>query len=718
LRLEYQIVGNADQLKQVFRSVETEARSAQRRQTTVEREGARARVAVEKSAAKATVAAAKAAERQKLAAAKAEQKEVDRIGKYWEHQKQRHHMAELRRIDQRKNAAIQAEKATAREAERAATRGARANERAARASARSRERTASRITHGAGRVMGAIGGAATAAAAIGTGLAANAVYKRVGVDTALRNVANQGFSPTDGRTREQLYGQAKDVTDRLANSTGADPEALVGAIGGIMAKTGNFDTAIGALEELNSLALATGSSIEELGATYGGAVSSLKRGGATTEDAIKQALELSRVFAGQAKFGEIETADLASQGGKLIGSAAMYGGDRTKNLADMGALAQMAAQGGSTSAEDAATAVKNFGSDAIAKADKLGVNVWSDSSKTKMRGADEIMADTMKASGGNLEKLLEVFGAQSRAVIVPNLDKFNEAGGGEAGRKAVLQNFADFRGQVLSKDEVGASSAFAASSPAAKFAAEMNKLNQKLGDELLPKLPPLIEQIGRLTPHITALATAAADAAEWLAENPYTGAAAIIAGYVGKEIIAAKIGDALRSAISGGGLPGVGGSGVPGAAGPLAGAGKKGFSWGTVGKYAGVAGLAIHGAEQLNNIAQSDNKSKTAVTQGMEHLGMVLPGAGMGSNLLNAASGAVGMFSPDAAKSMQESTRGVADAIATAIASKLDGILGTNQKAPSTTATVKLDPESLNKLMSGFSSGGVDPNRYSPMAPR
>jgi hypothetical protein len=717
LRLEYQIVGNADQLKQVFRSVETEARSAQRRQTTVEREGARARVAVEKSAAKATVAAAKAAERQKLAAAKAEQKEVDRIGKYWEHQKQRHHMAELRRIDQRKNAAIQAEKATAREAERAATRGARANERAARASARSRERTASRITNGAGRVMGAIGGAATAAAAIGTGLAANAVYKRVGVDTALRNVANQGFSPTDGRTREQLYGQAKDVTDRLANSTGADPEALVGAIGGIMAKTGNFDTAIGALEELNSLALATGSSIEELGATYGGAVSSLKRGGATTEDAIKQALELSRVFAGQAKFGEIETADLASQGGKLIGSAAMYGGDRTKNLADMGALAQMAAQGGSTSAEDAATAVKNFGSDAIAKADKLGVNVWTDSTKTKMRGADEIMADAMKASGGNLEKLLEVFGAQSRAVIVPNLDKFNEAGGGEAGRKAVLQNFADFRGQVLGKDEVGASASFAANSPAARFAAEMNKLNQKLGDELLPKLPPLIDQISRLTPHLTSLATAAADAAEWLAENPFLGAGAIVGGFLVKELATAMIGDAIRNAISGGGggLPGVG---VPGAAGPLAGAGKKGFSWGTVGKYAGVAGLAIHGAEQLNNIAQSDNKSKTAVTQGMEHLGMVLPGAGIGSNILNAASGAVGMFSPDAAKSMQESTRGVADAIATAIASKLDGILGTNQKAPSTTATVKLDPESLNKLMSGFSSGGVDPNRYSPMAPR
>ncbi len=621
MRLEYQIVGDDSQLKRCFRSIETEAKASQRRQTVFEREGAKARVATERSAGKATVANARVAERAKAAAARAEQREVERINRYWEQQKARHHAADLRRIDRKKNAEIQAAKAAAREAERSAAKQARANDALSKKGARWRDSAAGKITAGAGRVASRLAAGGAAAAALGTGLAVNAVYNRVGVDQSLRTVANQGFSPSDGRSREQLYGQAKDITDRLANTTGASPEALTGAIGTIMAKTGNFDTAIGSLEELNNLALATGSSIEDLGATYGGAVSSLKRGGATTEEAIKQALELSRVFAGQAKFGEIETSDLATQGGKLIGSAAMFAGDRTKNLADMGALAQMAAQGGATSAEDAATSVKNFGSDAIAKADKLGVNVWSDSSKTKMRGADEIMADAMKASGGNLEKLLTVFGAQSRALLVPNLDKFNEAGGGEAGRKAVLQNFADFRGQVLGQDEVNQSAGFAIESPGAKFAAEMNKLNQKLGDELLPKLPPLIDQMGRLTPYLTDLATAAANAADWLAENPFTGMGIIVGGLITKEIASAAIGSLITKGIT----SALAAAGIGTAAASAAGGGAA--AAGTAGAAAAGGGLLAGGKAFLGRAGGAIARGGAAAAGALGTAGTAVGGA-------------------------------------------------------------------------------------------
>ena len=595
MKLSYQIVADDSALKRVFRSIETEARASQRRQTAIEASGAKARVNVEREAARKQIAEAKAAERAKVSAARAQQREVQRVDRYWEQQKARHHANELRRIDREKAARITAAHA------------------AARAETLARKRTVARITGGAGR---AVTGAAVVGGALTTAIATNAVSRRVGLDNQFRQIANQGFDAKDGRSRADLYKEARTKVDDIAGRTGTNPEALSGAIGTVMAKTGDFDTAIGSLEELNKLAMATGSSLEDLGATYGSAVSSLKRGGASTEQAIAQALELSRVFAGQAKFGEIEVSDLASQGGKIIGAATMFAGDRSRNLTDMGALTQMAAQGGATSAEDATTAVKNFVSDAVKKGDKLGVNVWADSSKTKLRGADEIMADAMEKSGGNLEKLLDTFGEQSRSILNPNIDKFREAGGGKAGREAVLAGFQAFRDQVLSQQEVDQSAAFAADSPAAKFAASLNRLNEQIGEKLLPKLPPLIDAIGKLTPHVTKLAEGAAMAAEWLAENPFTGMSTVLAGYIGAEIAAAKIGDAIKNAITGS-AGGVDLGGADGGGSKKKRGGRKPKKVGMLGKAgAAVTGgvflaAALDALDFADDMATSDDKGKT-----------------------------------------------------------------------------------------------------------
>jgi hypothetical protein len=594
MKLTYQIEAvGVSTLKAAFRSIEGEAKAAATRelrmsqrtasarvrnaQTSAAKEAKasdRARIAQEKNAIKAANAKIRADEKasaKQIAIAEKTARHENRIEERslrWRQQMRNRHFQQEER--QRRRSEVNAQKM--------------------------RERTFGRVATGAGRIASAGKAAIATGAMMATGLAANAVMNRAQVDTQLRGVANQGFREGDGRSREDLYGAAKGTVDKIANTTGAAPEQLTGAMTAILGKTGDFDTAIAGLEDLNKLAMATGTSLEDLGAVYGGAVASIKRGGATTEEAIKQSLELSRVFAGQGKFGEIEVSDLASQGGKIVGAATMFAGDRSKNLADMGALTQMAAQGGAHNAEDATTAVKNFVGDSVKKGENIGVNVWADEGKTKLRAAEDILADSFEKTNGNLEKLIAVYGEQSRSILVGNVDRFNAAGGGKAGAQAIRDNFANFRGQVMSQGEVNTSAQFAADAPAAKFAASMNRLNQSLGDNLLPKLPELVDAIGRLTPHITSLVSGMASAAEWFAENPFKGMGLVIAGYIGEEIVAAKIGDLLKDAISGNIPSEGGGSGL----------------WGTAKKAAGYVGAAGRGAVGYGGAALAAGGAKIA----------------------------------------------------------------------------------------------------------
>lgn len=424
---------------------------------------------------------------------------------------------------------------------------------------RTAERVGRGIATGAGNAasfgMSALRGAAGLAAVGGTFAVGSAVANRLGLDASLRQVANAGYVQGGPKTREQLYAETKAQVDSIAGR-GSDASAIASAMQAILAKTGNYEVASKGISGVERLAVATGTDPEAMASTFGSAIESIMRANPnmSSDAAVQQGLALTRTFAGHGKFGSVEVSDVASQGAKLIGSASRFGGDRSANIADMSTLVQQAIKGGATSAEDAATAVKNLPNDLMKSQKRAGLSRSDLYDKSgQFRRIEEILPKLFEKTKGDQTKLFgegNVFGNQSMAAVLPLLEEWKRAGGGKRGAAAIKGVFDSFRGQTMSEREVGESYDFANQGGDRQFAAARNDFNRQVGDKLLPELTKLIPKIAELTPQVVRLTEAAIQAGKWLAENPFQGAALVVGGFLVKELAAAAIGATIKSVIA------------------------------------------------------------------------------------------------------------------------------------------------------------------------
>ncbi|HEY3494745.1 MAG TPA: hypothetical protein VGK73_08675 [Polyangiaceae bacterium] len=491
-----------------------------------------------------------------------------------------------------------------------------------------RRRTLESYGKGAARGIGGAARFGLGAARMGAGLAAvggtfalgNAVASRMDLDSSLRSVANAGFTPGGTKTREELYTETKGRVDAIS-ARGSDPAEIAASMQAILAKTGNYEVASKGIEGVERLAVATGTNLEEMASTFGTAIESIMRASPnmSTDAAVEQAMGLARTFAGHGKFGSVEVSDVASQGAKLIGSASRFSGDRASNIADMSTLVQQAIKGGSTSAEDAATAVKNLPNDLMKAQKRAGLKASDlyDKSGQFKRIEDILPAIFEKTKGKQTELFGEgnIFGNQSMAAVLPLLEEWKRAGGGRAGAAAVKGVFANFRNQTMSEEEVGASYGFVNEGGDRKFRSAMNDFNKELGDKLLPELTKLIPTIALLTPEIVKLTAAAIDAGKWLAENPFQGMALVVGAFMVKELAAVGFAALFRGAIG----QVAAGAAAAGAARTAAAASAAGGV--ATSAAAGGAGAAVTKAPVLARLAGAATNAGAGMSAGIASVG-------------------------------------------------------------------------------------------------
>jgi uncharacterized protein CbrC (UPF0167 family) len=387
--------------------------------------------------------------------------------------------------------------------------------------------------------------AATFAAVGGTALVGNAVYTRSRDISASQRLANQAGTPErqaailEGATKVQGFSTAESLS-ALEKWTDV---------------TGDLPAGEKILSELGATALATGTQLDELAAAAANAFIPIKD---SVPDAVGQMQALKNIIratAGMGAVGAVEIKDLASEMAGLAAQAPKFAGTTEEVMATAVAMAQAARQrGGAASAPEAVTSVERFGSDVMNKQKelrKLGVEVFTDDSHTKMKGQKDLMTEILDATQGDLGKLGDIFNERSIRAVQGFAPLYNQAEKKEkgSGKAAVLAEFARLEKATLSDESQRARVAAVMNTPEMQFKETMKALNKDLGAEFIPIVIELGKALQDATPNIVAMGKAAAAVAAFFVENPFTGLSAIVGAAIVKELVAARIGNAINASL-------------------------------------------------------------------------------------------------------------------------------------------------------------------------
>lgn len=593
-------------LKTAFRPLEDAARrageSVKRAATTSERaqrqagkEGERAanqqaaaarRVEAElaKLAAREVAAASRAAD----AAVKAEQKKTS---------------AAMREFDKRLRKAQQAyaeeERGimrVAQAAERAEQKKANAAQRAARSQSRTQDTgTRTMQREFASRAVANVGATTRAGLAVGRDVArglgvdfslGNSIERNVEFQRRVTELSNQGFNPSEGKARiapSEIAAQIKSATD----ATGFGRLQGTEGLNAFVAKTGDLQTGLNLLKDLGMVAKASGSDLNDLASAAGDAYSALGDD-MSAEQKTKRVSDIMRVLAGQGKIGAVEIGDLATQMAKLGTSATAFQGDPSRNMAFMGALAQMSRKtGGSASATQAATSVSAFvntlRTPARMKAfQNAGVDIL-DKQTGEFRDPEQIILASLAKTQADPEQWKKLFAnvqgarAVEGAATIYRRSRAAALNGGAsedeanvAGLQSVKGEFDRFRKIAMGDAELKESFGMRMGNDDSKAQLAQNRLDdvaERMGQKLVPALE-------KLEPHVLKLAEAFASMVSWAAENPgkaIVGAVVLGVGKAFAEVSFMKLAERAFAGGGGGGKPGAGGAtGAAGGMGNLA----------------------------------------------------------------------------------------------------------------------------------------------------
>ncbi len=585
--LQYDISATGEaQLRRVFKSIEAEAVASNRRlQSRLGvtgraggggRAGASGAVVADRAAKSAALAAERDAKKIANAAVRAEEKAA----------------AARIRTEQK----VWAEKV--REAKSAAREQVRIEQsvhakRMADAKMERKARAASVVSMGKGAaasvgnsIRGIAGYGGMAAAALGGLAAHSAVSQQITEQKMASELANQAGKP-------QIKKQLLDESRQYKGATG---EEILGGISKFVEKTGDLDAARGVMGALNELSIATGASMEDLGAAAGAVFVPIADQIADPIERMKQMKDVMRGIAQQGALGAVEMKDFAVEMGPLAAVSRSFKGGASEMIRGMGALAQLAVQrGGASSAAEASTAVASFGKDVVMnqksfKAKKM--DVFADKGRTILKAPQDIMAEVAEKTKGDLVKLQELgFGERSIRVVRGLMPVYNEAEKKKkgSGKKALLAEYEKFAGATLDESGVRSRVASRLADPDMQIKEAGKAFNTAIGTELIPVLTKLIPEFVKLLPELTKVARGFASFATSLIEHPIVGIGSIIAAKLVADIGSAAIGEALSKAIT----TRLAGGAAAGAAGGAGGVGGKGTGLGMLGAVGVGAAVGI-----------------------------------------------------------------------------------------------------------------------------
>lgn len=389
---------------------------------------------------------------------------------------------------------------------------------------------------------------------------ADSVRRRMSESGLAADIANSGFMPEGDKAENRVRRSSSEVLG-AARATGVrfgmeTPEVL-GGLQAFVGKTGDLDAGLKTMEKLASLATATGTSFSDMASAAAEVFNT------DTKQSADDLMHTMRQLAGQGKLGAVEIRDEAKRAALITSSAGKFEGDKSSNIAILGALAQEAkARGGAANAAEATTSVARFADDLAKNSDKFAANGIRVKGKGgQLRNAEDVIRDTLTATHGDVSKIGKLFNVRSARAVEGFASIYRSAGGGQAGMAEVNKELERLKNAAMTEAEEKESVARRMEEADKKWEQVMLQLRNAVGDSLLPALIKLIPSVEKAIPQIVDLAQAAGKAATWLADNPFKGAAAVIGVYVGKEIAAAQIGGLIRAAIGGG--PTAGGVPVP-----------------------------------------------------------------------------------------------------------------------------------------------------------
>ena len=587
------LVRNMPAVTNAFRTVEQAAAASERAQTTARARGAQQRTNTSEREArdkiramlktdaeikriieretKATATAAK----QRVVAEERAEREMTRAADRAANER----MRISRRVD-REYAAMQKRRSAEdariireddRRNEQSAKNRQRIRERSATMAGRYAAQEANRESHAAqqgrtGFARAAYGGLATGVNRIGRGVAATAgllgqlgggfsIADSVMGESKLRKQAavlsaNTVLSGAGTKGADASLGGAMSTNDILSKAKAIglqqniDPSDILKGFDEIKKLTGNVEKATQVMPGIAKLATATGGDVHQMSGLAANILAANPN--IDNEDLQKQ----MRIFTKQGVVGGVEVPDMARYGSRITAGASMYGGDKEKNEATLGAMAQMSRQYGSAgSAAEATLGALRFSTDVAKHSSTLkkgGIDV-SDG-QGNLKDAQSILLEMVEKTKGDVTKMAGL-GLGDRGVKplegVANI--YKNAGGGDKGMAAIRAEFSKYTTGV-SKDEIDAASKRVLAEQQVEI--EMKKLQIAVGEQLLPELAKLVPVLRDALPTITRVLESFTKLANWAASNPFSAVGAVLAVSLGEAVAKAGIAKAIETSLA------------------------------------------------------------------------------------------------------------------------------------------------------------------------
>lgn len=455
----------------------------------------------------------------------------------------------------------QLEKSRSRENERMLREGLRLEEKTHRDQTRmfrDRDRERSRFARGAVGMLGnaartgigVAGRAAGTLAQLGGGFSiADSIREMAELEKSSVMFSNAAYMGKGSRIDpKQLQGEAK----AASISTGINPNELMQGAHAFLAKTGNAQEARANMKVFGEIATGTGADIEDVAKAAG----TLRVQNTDLKPEDMKSLLLQTVRQGQK--GSIEFSDLAGSVGKITRTASGYVGNQGKTQAELLGIAQL---GMATMSDprDVATSLAGVESDTKKHWKDmqavLGPDTFDSVGRIK-KGPSEFIADVMEKSGGDTRKLQEMgFGKQAMKYFQALGPEFQKAGGGAAGKEALLTKMKDAVAEPMGEAELQTNVQNILNTSAKQFETTMTKLKVAAGEQLMPVFARLAQTLVEHMPDIKRFFDGLASIAEWAARNPLSGLSALIAAAFAKELALAGISKLMeRAMMSSGGI--------------------------------------------------------------------------------------------------------------------------------------------------------------------
>ncbi len=416
-----------------------------------------------------------------------------------------------------------------------------------------------------GMARGAVGLAGSALALGGGFGIADVVQQRFALERSAALFSNSTSSMSTGRiSTNDIMSRSRSVG--IANNV--DPAAVAASMQMYFARASDAPGAMKNAGLFAQLSKATGQDMSTIADTAG----SLRVQNPNLDEAGMKNLLMGLV--GQTRKGSVDIRELAQYVPVITGTSGLYAGDQSLNQQKLIGLSQVTKPIAGGAAE-AATAVKAFSLSMAENSGKIqGATGYSvKDSKGNLKDPTEIIAGLMQATGGDAEKLKKAgINREALTPFLAEMQNFKGAGGGKAGADAVRAHISQFTEGGYDEKSLAADVANVASGPGEKFEAAAKRVSDVIQEKLAPYMESFADKLPEIVPKVEKVIDVMASLADFFMENPFKGIGAVVLAKIAGDIVAAQIGEGIKSiltkSLSGGG--GGGGGGAAGALVPLA----------------------------------------------------------------------------------------------------------------------------------------------------